>query len=125
MVKRYPSTLSSSQLFTCVKFVMRIKLSTPQDLDDDESAHAVSPPDAGTTGKAPSENGNPPVASSSGITLGEPSNTTARYAIVGLILFAIATMIFMLMGGLRRLRLLIATRYRGRYRKVDDEDPEK
>jgi hypothetical protein len=106
--------LSSSQLFTCVKFIMRIKLSTPQDLDD-EGAHAVSPPDADT----------PPVASSSGMTLGEPSNTTGRYAIVGLALFALATMIFMLMGGLRWLRRLIATRHRGRYRKVDDEDPEK
>ncbi len=109
--------LSSSQLFTCVKFVMRIKLSTPQDLDD-ESAHAASPPDADTAGN--------PVESSSGITLGEPTNTTGRYAIVGLTLFAIATMIFMLMGGLRWLRRLIATRHRGRYRKVDDdEDPEK
>jgi hypothetical protein len=93
---------------------MRIKLSTPQDLDDD-GAHTASPPDADT----------PPVVPSSGITLGEPSNTTGRYAIVGLTLFAIATMIFMLMGGLRWLRRLIATRHRGRYRKVDDEDPEK
>ena len=92
---------------------MRIKLSTPQDLDDE------SPPDADTAGKAPSE------TSSSGITLGEPANTTGRYAIVGLTLFAIATMVFMLMGGLRWLRRLIATRHRGRYRKVDDEDPEK
>ena len=116
--------LSSSQLFTGVKFVMRIKLSTLQDLDD-EGAHAVSPPNADTVGKAPSEAGNPPVASSSGITLGEPSNTTGRYAIIGLALFAIATMIFMLMGGLRWLRRLIATRHHGRYRKVDDEDPEK
>jgi hypothetical protein len=42
-----------------------------------------------------------------------------------LTLFAIATMVFMLMGGLRWLRRLIATRHRGQYRKVDDEDPEK
>jgi len=92
---------------------MRIKLSTPQDLDD-ESAHTISPPDADTAGKPSSENDNP-----------TPSNATGLYAIVGLALFAIATMVFMLMGGLRWLHRLIATRHRGRYLKVDDEDPEK
>jgi len=98
----------------CGELPLDVDADGNQDLDD-ESAHAASPPDADT----------PPVASSSGMTLGEPSNTTGRYAIVGLTLFAIATMIFMLMGGLRWLRRLIATRHRGRYRKVDDEDPEK
>lgn len=116
--------LSSSQLFYLCKIRHANKIIYPQDLDD-ESAHAVSPPDADAAGKAPLEDANPPVASSSGITLGEPSNTTGWYAIVGLTLFAIATMVFMLMGGLRWLRRLIATRHRGQYRKVDDEDPEK
>jgi hypothetical protein len=121
--KRYPSMLSSSQLLTCVKFIMRIKLSTPQDFDD-ESAHAVSLPDADSAGSAPSETGNPPVTST-GTILVEHSTHTWRYAVVGLVLFVIAAMIFMLMGGPRVLRRPIAMRYRRRYHKVDDEDPEK
>ena len=55
----------------------------------------------------------------------EPSVLTGHYIIVSLILFTFATMIFVLMGGLRWMRRVIATRGRGRYRKVHDEDPEK
>jgi len=75
---------------------MRINVSTPQEFDD-------------TAGKAPK---------ASTLTY------TARYTVVGFALFAIATMIFVLMGGLRWLRPLIAQQRRGRYRKVDDEDLE-
>jgi hypothetical protein len=57
--------------------------------------------------------------------LDEPSILTGHYIIVGMILLTIATAMFVLMGGLRWLRRIIATRGRGRYRKVDDEDPEK
>lgn len=57
--------------------------------------------------------------------LDEPSVLTGHYIIVSMILLTIATMIFVLVGGLRWLRRLIATRSRGRYRKVHGEDPEK
>jgi hypothetical protein len=57
--------------------------------------------------------------------LDEPSILTGHYIIVSLILFTVATMIFILMGGSRWLRRVIATRSRGRYRKVHGEDPEK
>ena len=57
--------------------------------------------------------------------LDEPSILTGHYIIISLILFTIATMIFVLVGGLRVLRRVIATRSRGRYRKVHDEDLEK
>jgi hypothetical protein len=68
--------------------------------------------------------GKTPKASTLGTLVDEPSTYTARYTVVGLALFAIATMIFVLMGGLRWLRRLVAQRHRGRYRKVDDEDLE-
>jgi len=55
----------------------------------------------------------------------EPSVSTGHYIIVSLILFTFATMIFVLVGGLRWLRRVIATRGGGRYRKVHGEDPEK
>jgi len=96
--KRYPSMLSSSQLLTCVKFIMRIKLSTPQDFDDESAQHTVSLSDADSAGTAPLETGSPPVTST-GTILVEHSTHTWRYAVVGLVLFVIATMIFMLMGG--------------------------
>jgi len=82
-----------------------------------ESAHPVSLPDADSAGKTPK-------ASTLGTILDEPSTHTGRYVFVGLTLFAIATMVFVLMGGPRWLRRLIAMRRRGRYRKVDNEDPE-
>ena len=94
---------------------MRINLSTPQDFDD-EGTHAASLPDADSAGKAPK-------ASALGTLLDESSTNTARYTVVSLALFTIATMIFVLMGGLRWLRRLIAGQHRGRYHKVDDEDP--
>ncbi len=56
--------------------------------------------------------------------LDEPSILTGHYIIVGMILCTFATMIFVLMGGLRWLRRFIATQSRGRYRKVHDDDPE-
>jgi hypothetical protein len=55
----------------------------------------------------------------------EPSILSGHYIIVSIILFTFATMIFVLVGGLRWLRRVIAMRSRGRYRKVHDEDPEK
>jgi hypothetical protein len=55
----------------------------------------------------------------------EPSTHPWRNTVVGFAFIAIAAMIFTLMGGLRWLRRLIAMQYRPRYRKVDDEDPEK
>jgi len=85
---------------------------------DDEGAHTVSLPDADSVGKAPKP-------STLGTPLGESSTYTVRYTIAGLTLFAIATMIFVLTGGLRWLRRRVARRHRGRYHKVDDEDPEK
>lgn len=57
--------------------------------------------------------------------LDEPSIYPGRYIIVGLILFTIATVVFVLIGGLRWLRRLVATRRHGKYRKVDSEDHEK
>lgn len=57
--------------------------------------------------------------------LDEPSILSGHYIIVSLILFTFATTIFVLVGGLRWLRRVIAVRSRGRYRKVDDEDLEK
>lgn len=90
-------------------------ISTPQEFD--EGAPPASLPDEDTAGKAPK-------ASTLETLVDEPSTYTARYTIVGLTLFAIATMIFVLMGGPRWLRRLIAQRRRGRYRKVDDEDLE-
>jgi hypothetical protein len=50
---------------------------------------------------------------------------TGRYIVLALILFTIAAMIFVLMGGLRWLRRLSVMQRRGRYRKVSGEDPEK
>jgi uncharacterized membrane protein len=57
--------------------------------------------------------------------LDEPSILTGYFTIVSMILFTFATMVFVLMGGLRWLRRVIATRSRGRYHKVHDEDLEK
>jgi hypothetical protein len=57
--------------------------------------------------------------------LDEPSILTGYFTIVSMILFTFATIIFVLMGGLRWLRRMIATRSRGRYRKVHGEDLEK
>jgi hypothetical protein len=57
--------------------------------------------------------------------LDEPSILTGHYIIISMILFTLATIIFVLMGGLRWLRRVIATRSRGRYRKIHGEDPEK
>lgn len=57
--------------------------------------------------------------------LDEPSILTGHYIIVSMIFFTLATIIFVLMGGLRWLRRVIATRSHGRYRKVHGEDPEK
>lgn len=57
--------------------------------------------------------------------LDEPSTFTGHYIIISMILFAVVTLIFVLMGGLRWFRRVIATRSRGRYRKVHGEDPEK
>jgi hypothetical protein len=57
--------------------------------------------------------------------LDEPSIMAGHYIIVSMILFTIATMIFVLMGGLRWLRRVIATQSHGRYRKVHGEDAEK
>lgn len=57
--------------------------------------------------------------------LDEPPVLTGHYIIVSMILLTIATMIFVLVGGLRWLRRVIATRSRGRYRKVHGEDLEK
>jgi len=94
---------------------MRIKSSAPQEFD--EGAPPVSLPDEDTAGKAPK-------ASTLGTLVDESSTYTARYIVVGLTLFAVATMIFVLTGGLRWLRRLVAQRHRGRYRKVDDEDLE-
>jgi hypothetical protein len=92
-------------------------ISTPQEFD--EGAPPASLPDEDTTGKAPKAS-----TSTLGTVVDEPSTYTARYTIVGLTLFAIATMMFVLMGGPRWLRRLIMQRRRGRYRKVDDEDLE-
>jgi len=50
---------------------------------------------------------------------------TGRYIVLALVLFTIAAMIFVLMGGLRWLRRLSVMQRRGRYRKVSGEDPEK
>ena len=113
--------LSSSRLLSCVKFIMRIKISTLQDFDD--SAPTASPTDSAE--KVSSEAGNAPEASAQQTILDEPSILSGHYIIVGMILLTIATMIFVLSGGLRWLRRVIATRSRGRYRKVHDEDPEK
>jgi hypothetical protein len=57
--------------------------------------------------------------------LDEPSILTGHNIIVSMILFTLATTIFVLVGGLRWLRRVIATRSRGRYRKVHGEDLEK
>ena len=92
-------------------------MSTPQDFDD-EGAHTVSLPDADSVGKVPKP-------STQATPLVESSTYTVRYTVAGLTLFAIATMIFVLTGGLRWLRRLLARRHRGRYHKVDDEDSEK
>ena len=72
-----------------------------------------------------SEAANPPEVSAQEPMLDEPSILTGNFIIISLILFTLATMIFILMGGLRWLRRAIATRSRGRYRKVHGEDPEK
>jgi hypothetical protein len=122
MAKRYPSMLSSSRLLSCVKFIMRIKISTLQGFDD--SAPTASPTDSAE--KVSSEAGNPEASAQQTI-LDEHSGSilTGHYIIVGMILFTIATMIFVLSGGLRWLRRVIATRSHGRYRKVHDEDLEK
>jgi len=93
-----------------------------EDFDDSAPTASPSPVDAE---KVPSEAGNPPEATAQKTMLDEPSIITGHYIIIGMILFAIATMIFVLMGGLRWLRHVIATRSRGRYRKVHDEDLEK
>jgi len=91
----------------------------------DDSAPTASPTDSAE--KVSSEAGNPPEASAQQTILDEPSGSilTGHYIIVGMILFTIATMIFVLSGGLRWLRRVIATRSHGRYRKVHDEDLEK
>jgi len=95
-----------------------------EDFDDSAPTASLSPADS--AGKHPSETGNPPEVSAQKAMFDEPSSTlTGHYIIVGMILFTVATMVFVLMGGLRWLRRLIATRSRGRYRKVHDEDPEK
>jgi hypothetical protein len=105
--------LSSSRLLFCVKSNMRIKISTLQDFDDSDP-----------TEKVTLEAVNPPEASQQTI-LDEPSILTGRSFIIGMILFTTATMMFVLMGGLRWLRRVIATRSHGRYyRKAHDEDPE-
>lgn len=111
--------LSSSQLLSCVKSVMRIKISTLQDFDDSAPTSSLSSADS--AGEVPSE----AETSAQKTILDEPSILTGHYIIVGMILFSIGTMAFVLMGGLRWLRRVIATRSRGRYRKVHGEDPEK
>ena len=104
--------LSSSRLLFYVKSNMRIKISTLQDFDESDP-----------TEKVPSEAVSSPEASQQTI-LDEPSILTGRSFIVSMIVFTTAAMIFVLMGGLRWLRRVIATRSHGRYRKVHDEDPE-
>jgi hypothetical protein len=111
--------LSSSQLLSCVKSVMRIKISTLQDFDDSAPTASLSS-SVDSTGEVPSE----AEASAQKTIFDEPSVLTGHY-IIGMILFAIGTMVFVLMGGLRWLRRVIATRSHGRYRKVHGEDPEK
>ena len=113
--------LSSSQLFALCTIRHANKISTPQDFDED-NAHTPSHPNVDTAEEA----NHTPVASTLVTTPDEPSILTGhRYAIVGLVLFTVATMMFVLMGGLRWLRRLTATRRRGRYRKVGGEDLEK
>jgi len=68
---------------------------------------------------------NHPEVSAQDTVLDEPSILSGHYIIVSMFLFTIATMIFVLTGGLRWLRHVIAMWSRGRYRKVHDEDPEK
>jgi len=120
MAKRYLSTLSSSQLFALCTIRHANKNITLQDVDHD-SPNTSSLPNADTAEEA----GHTPVASTLVTMPDEPSILTGRrYAVVGLVLFTVATMMFVLMGGLRWLRRLTTTR-RGRYRKVDGEDLEK
>lgn len=97
---------------------MRIKLSTIQDVHDD-SAHTPSLHDADAGAGNTSDDSvleTMPVKS---------SIHTGRYIVLALVLFTIAAMIFVLMGGLRWLRRLSVMQRRGRYRKVSGEDPEK
>jgi hypothetical protein len=99
---------------------MRIKISTLQDIDDSAPTAPVD-----SAGELPSEAGNPPEVSAQGTILDEPSILTGHYIIVGMIILTVATLMFVLMGGLRWLRRVMATQGHGRYRKVHDEDLEK
>jgi len=104
----------------CGELPLDVDADGKEDLDDD-SAHTPSLPNVDTA----EEVGHTPVASTLVTMPDEPSIFTGhRYAIVGLVLFTVATMMFVLVGGLRWLRRLTATRHRGRYRKVDGEDLE-
>ncbi|KAH8993254.1 peptidylprolyl isomerase B [Lactarius hatsudake] len=84
-----------------------------QDVDDNEDvAHNTSPVPAE---KASSET---VTAAAQGSILEEPKILTGSYIVIGLILFAVAMTMFVLLGGLRWLRRQTALR-RHQYRKLD------
>jgi len=107
----------------CGELPLEVDADGKQDFDDNAPTASVSPADSAEV--VHSDVANPPEVSAQEPMLDEPSILTGHYIIVSLILFTIATMIFVLVGGLRWLRRVIATRSHGRYRKVHGEDPEK
>jgi len=88
-----------------------------QDFDDDEDvAHSISLPNAVPSVKVSPETD---TMAAQGTILEESKILTGSYIIFGLILFAIAMTMFVLLGGLRWLRRQNALRRHGRYRKLN------
>jgi len=109
----------------CGELPLDVDADGKEDFDDDD-AHTPSLSNVDAAEKVSSEAGYTPVASTLVTMPDEPSILTGRpYTVIGVVLFTVATMMFVLMGGLRWLRRLTATRRRSGYRKVDGEDLEK
>jgi len=107
----------------CGELPLEMDADGKQDFDDSAPSESVTP--ANSAKIVHSEIANPPKVSAQEPMLDEPSILTGHYIIISMILFTIATTIFVLVGGLRWLRRVIATRSRRRYRKLHGEDPEK
>jgi len=106
----------------CGELPLEVDADGKQD-SDSAPATSVSPADSAEIAHPGAVN--PPEVSAQEPMLDEPSIFTGHYIIISMILFTVATLIFVLMGGLRWFRRVIATRSRGRYRKVHGEDLEK
>ncbi|KAI9442491.1 peptidylprolyl isomerase B [Lactarius indigo] len=88
-----------------------------QDIDDNEDVtHNTPLPNVVPPEKASSET---VTAAAQGSILGRPKIFTGSYIAIGLILFAVAMTMFVLLGGLRWLRRQTASRRHGQYRKLD------